>query len=155
VSSDVGAHLAAYGPWQVGGAAAAEWQFVVVYLGLYAVVAAILLAGWYVDRRAVVGPAPAPPPAPPVPDRQAAAAPGPLRDLAPEELAPLLLGRMARLAALAAPYAPDTPGPRQRLVLAALVSTYHDCERLGLAAQATAVLDASRAVRPPPAERAP
>jgi hypothetical protein len=156
VSPDVGVHLAAYARGLVGGATAAERQFVVVYLGLYAVVAAILLVGWYVDRRAVGRPpVDLPPPVLPVSGRQPVAARGPLRDLAPDELAALLLGRMARLAALAAPHPPDTPSPRQRLVLAALASTYQDCERLGLAAQATAVLDATRAARPPPAERTP
>jgi hypothetical protein len=66
-----------------------------------------------------------------------------LRGLARSELAPLLLGRLSRLAALETQH-PRTNGAIEQLVHHALLSTRSDCEALGLAREANAVLAASR-----------
>ena len=60
------------------------------------------------------------------------------RELSPAELASVLLGRVTRLAALAAS---SEPG-EQRLARTALLSTLRDCESLGLVDQARAALTA-------------
>lgn len=83
----------------------------------------------------------------PSPDDEAPALP---RMLGAAELEPLLLGRVRRLAALAA--APrDAETPEARMARRALLSTVRDCEAAGLGDAARALLVSQGAPDPNPA----
>ena len=110
---------------------------VTLYLALAVVIGLFLLLGVATRRRPAVPPpsavVPLPTPVVWAPDHLPA-------ELAADALTQMLLARLARLAALAAEPEVRADPERLRLTRAALLSTYRDCQALGVIGQARALL---------------
>ena len=148
MSPGIGIDMTEYGPQL----AEVHRLLIFGYLVLFVIVAVALMVGGLLVRRQPEEPlAPsAPAPVGPV----ARGEPGSPRDLTADEMAPVLLARMARLTALIAHPPPEASAVDRRLASDALLSTYRDCEALGLAEQARALLEAARHVPTDPTREA-